>query len=181
MVSTTLSMVAFFALIAWRFVFKGLRPKPLAREITAPRQQHANALEQGLHILDPARVAVIPDYRFENGSDGVPITPKDRAESCLHRIVALTGATKTSQGYVLDVGTTRFFVRDGYVRRQRDASDPKCGCERTCFSLPYNRMPKEEQIATALLQLRNNPALFDRWAAQCGAYKADGQVFTRAQ
>ena len=87
-------MVAFFALIAWRFVFKGLRPRPLAREITAPRQQHTNALEQGLHILDPARVAVIPDYRFENGSDGVPITPKDRAKSYLHRIVALTGREK---------------------------------------------------------------------------------------
>src|SRR5260370_7346205 len=42
-------------------------------------------------------------------------------------------------------------------------------------------MPKAEQIATALLQLRNNPALFDRWAAQSGAFKADGQVFTRAQ
>jgi hypothetical protein len=43
-------------------------------------------------------------------------------------------------------------------------------------------MPKAEQIATALLQLRNNPALFDRWAYQCGlSFKADGQVFTLAQ
>jgi hypothetical protein len=28
----------------------------------------------------------------------------------------------------------------------------------------------------ALLQLTNNPGLFDRWAAQSGAFKADRQV-----
>jgi hypothetical protein len=39
-------------------------------------------------------------------------------------------------------------------------------------------MPKAEQIATALLQLRNKPAPFDRWAAQNGAFKADGQAFS---
>ena len=43
-------------------------------------------------------------------------------------------------------------------------------------------MPKAEQIATALLQLTNNPALFDKWAVQGGlTFKADGQVFTRAR
>jgi hypothetical protein len=43
-------------------------------------------------------------------------------------------------------------------------------------------MPKAEEIATALLQLTNNPALFDKWAVQNGlALKPDGQVFTRAQ
>jgi hypothetical protein len=43
-------------------------------------------------------------------------------------------------------------------------------------------MPKAEQIATALLQFKNNPALFDGWAAQNGlAFKADGQVFSRPQ
>jgi len=39
-------------------------------------------------------------------------------------------------------------------------------------------MPKAEQIATALLQLKNNPALFDEWAAQKSlTFKADGQIF----
>jgi hypothetical protein len=43
-------------------------------------------------------------------------------------------------------------------------------------------MPREEEIATVLLQLANNPALFDKWAVQNGlAFKADGQLFTRAQ
>jgi hypothetical protein len=127
-------------------------------------------------------MTVIADNRFENGAQRLDLFERqDRAKIYLRRIVALTGATQTSHGYVLDVGTTRFFVRDGYVGRQRDASDPKCEYEKTCFYLPYSRMPKAEQIANALLQLRDNPALFDRWAAQSGAYKADGQGFRCAQ
>jgi len=182
MVSATLSLTAFFALIAWRFVFTGLRHRPLAREIAAPQQQHTNVLEQGLHILDLARVAVIPDYRFENGSDGVrPIAPKDRAKTYLRRIVALTGATQMGNGYDINVGTTRFHVRDRYVTRMRDVTDPKCAYEETCFYSADKSMPKAEQIAAALLQLKNNPALFDRWAAQSGAFKADGQAFSPAQ
>ncbi len=85
-------------------------------------------------------------------------------------------------GYVLDVGTSRFHVRDRYVRRLRDWTDPKSAYEETCFYPVHKGMPKLEEIATALLQLTNNPALFDKWAAQNGlAFKADGQVFTRAQ
>jgi len=42
-------------------------------------------------------------------------------------------------------------------------------------------MPKAEEIATVLLQLTNNPALFDRWAAQSGAFRADGHPFRPAQ
>jgi len=119
---------------------------------------------------------------LENGSDGLDLVArKYRAQSYLSRVVALTGATQMGSGYVLDVGTTRFEVRDRYVRRLRDLTDPKCTYEIICFYSAHKEMPKAEQIATALLQLRNNPALFDRWR-QCGiAFKADGQVFTRAQ
>jgi hypothetical protein len=42
-------------------------------------------------------------------------------------------------------------------------------------------MPKAEEIATALLQLMNNPGLFEKWAARNGAFKADGQAFSPAQ
>ena len=43
-------------------------------------------------------------------------------------------------------------------------------------------MPREEEIATVLLQLKNNPALFDKWVIRNGlAFKADGQVFTGGQ
>ena len=67
------------------------------------------------------------------------------------------------------------------LRRVQDVTNPKCAYEETCFYPAHKEMPKAEQIATALLQLKNNPALFDGWAARNGAFKADGQVFTRAE
>ncbi len=174
-----LSMIAFLALIVWRFVFTGLRRRPRIRAIAPQQQRHNNLLEEGLHILDLAEVAIISDNRLENGSDGLHlITPKDRAKTYLRRIVALTGATQMGNSYVLDVGTTRFHVRDRYVRRMRDLTDPKSAYEETCFYPVHKGMPKAEEIATALLQLTDNPALFDSWAAQSGAFKADGQAFS---
>ena len=123
----------------------------------------------------------LPYMAPEQLRDEQPVARKYRAQSYLRRVVALTGATQMGSGCVLDVGTTRFEVRDRYVRRLRDLTDPKCTYEVTCFYSAHKEMPKAEQIATALLQLRNNPALFDSWH-QCGlAFKADGQVFTRAQ
>lgn len=93
----------------------------------------------------------------------------------MRRIVALTGAKQVGNSYVLDVGTTRFSVRDRYVGRLREATDPKCMYRETCFYSAQREMPKAEQIAAALLQLKNNPALFDKWVAQSGLmFKADG-------
>ena len=179
MAATTLSVIAFLALIVWRFVFTGLRRRLFVIKIAAPQQQHINFLEQCLQFLDWSAAG----NRFENGSDGGdPIDRKDRAKTYLRRIVALTGATQMGNVYVLDVGKTRFHVRDRYVRRLRDMTDPECSYEETCFYPVHKGMPKAEEIATALLQLTNNPALFDKWAVQNGlAFKADGQVFTRAQ
>ncbi len=176
-------MIAFLALIVWRIVFAGLHRRPLVRAVAPQQQRRNNLLEQGLHILELAGVAVIPDNCFENRSDAVhPITPKHRAKTYLRRIVALTGATQIDDAYVLDVGKMRFHVRDRYVGRLRDLTDPECTYEETCFYPVHKGMPKAEEIATALLQLTNNPALFDKWAVQNGlAIKADGQVFTRAQ
>ena len=137
---------------------------------------------EALHISDPGGVAVIAGNRFENSSDGLdPLDRKDHAKSYLRRIVALIGATQMGNRYVLDVGTTRFHVRNGYIRRLRVAADPKSAYEETCFYPVHNGMPKAEEIATALLQLANNPELFDKWAVQSGqVFKADGQEFTRA-
>jgi hypothetical protein len=133
-------------------------------------------------LLDRVGLAVIAGDHFENGSQGVgPLEREDRAKAYLRHIVALTGATQMGNNYVLDVGTIRFHVGDRYVRRPRDVGDPKGQYEETCFCLPHNRMPKAEQIATALLELANNPELFERWAAQIGPVKADGQVFACAQ
>ncbi len=171
-------MIAFLALIVWRIVFTGLHRRPLVRAVAPQQQRHNNVLEEDLHISDLGGVAVIAGNRFENSSDFLdPIDRKDRAETYLRRIVALTG-----DAYVLDVGKMRFHVRDRYVRRLRDTTDPECAYEETCFYAVHTGMPKAEEIATALLQLTNNPALFDKWAAQNGlTFKADGQVFTRAQ
>jgi hypothetical protein len=172
MVSVTVSLVAFLALIAWRFVFAGLQRSPSVREINNPRRQ-------GNNLLDRVGAEAIAGERFENRAQGADLWEREeRAKAYLRRIVALTGASQTANNYVLNVGRTRFHVRDRYVRRLRDLTDPKCDYEETCFCLPYSKMPTAEQIATALLQLTNNPALFDLWAAQMAVFKADGQVFT---
>jgi hypothetical protein len=183
MAPANLSTIAFLALTVWRCMFAGLYRRPLARAIALRQQRHNSLLEEGLHISDPGGVAVIAGNRFENRSGDLdPFDRKDRAETYLRRIVALTGATQMGNGYALDIGTTRFHVRDRYVGRLRDMTDPECKYEETCFYPVHKGMPKAEEIATALLQLTNNPALFDNWAVQNGlAIKADGQVFTRAQ
>jgi hypothetical protein len=183
MTPANLSTIAFLALIVWRFVFAGLPRRPLIGPIAPPRQRHNSLLDEGLHFSDPGRTALIAGNRFENNSDGLdPLDPKDRAKRYLRRIAALTGATQMDDAYVLDVGKVRFHVRDRYVSRVRDVTDPECLYEETCFYPVHMGMPKAEEIATALLQLTNNPALFDKWAVQNGlAFKPDGQVFTRAQ
>jgi hypothetical protein len=176
-------MIVVLALMAWRFVLTGLRRRPLARAIAARQEQQNHVLEYGRHILDRAGLAVAAGNRFANRSHRVDrVATEERAETYLRRMVALTGAIKMGNTYVLYVGNTRFHVRDRYVTRLRDVTDPKSAHEETCFYSVHNGIPKAEEIATALLQLANNPGLFDKWAVQNGlAFKADGQVFSRAQ
>jgi len=175
MVTVTVPLVAFLALIAWRFAFAMLQGRPVAREIGDPRRR-------GNNLSDRVGLAVIVGDPFELGAQGVDLFEReDRAKAYLRRIVALTGAVQIDNNYVLEIGTSRFHVRDRYVRRLQGVRDPKCEYEETCFCLPYTRVPTAEQIATALLALANNPALFYRWSAQIGAVKADGGVFARAQ
>ncbi len=183
MVPATLSVIAFLALIVWRIVFTGLHRRPLVRAIVPQQQRHNSLLHESLHVSDSGGVAAIAGSRFENSSDGLdPLDRKDRAKRYLRRVAALTGATQMDDAYVLDVAKMRFHVRDRYVRRLRDITDPECTYEGTCFYSAYEGMPKAEEIATALLQLTNNPAPFDKWAVQNGrAFKADGQVLGRAR
>jgi hypothetical protein len=171
--SATVFCVAFLALFVWRFVFNGQQRRPVVREI---------GVERGLYILERASVVIVSGNRFAHAWDRVgPAGSKDRPKTYLLRIVALTGATQMGNGYGINVGTTRFHVRDRYVGRLRDVNNPEGVYEETCFYSADKSMPIAEQIATALLQLKNNPALFDRWAAQSGAFKADGQAFSPAQ
>ena len=69
-------------------------------------------------------------------------------------------------------------MRDRYVTRLRGGKDAKSHHEHTCFFVPNQEMPSAEQIATALLVLKNDPTLFDKWAVKDGeSFKADGQIF----
>jgi hypothetical protein len=181
MVRVALSLIPFFAVTLRRFVFNRMEREWLVGEVDALRPRQNGPLEQGLYILDPVGLTLVSG-ELENRADGADsVDRKYRAQRYLRRIVALTGAMQIGGAYSLQVGTTRFQVRDRHVSRMQDVSNPKCGYEETCFYPAHTEMPKAEQIATALLQLKNNPALFDGWAAQNGAFKADGQVFTRAQ
>jgi hypothetical protein len=177
MVRVALSLIPFLAVTLRWFVFTGMGREWLVGEIDALRPP----LEQLLCILDPVGLTLVAGELENRADGGDPVERKYRAQTYLRRIVALTGATQMGCGYALDVGTTRFQVRDRYVRRMQDVTSPKCSYEETCYYPAHKEMPKAEQIATALLQLKNNPALFDGWAAHNGAIKADGQVFTRAQ
>ena len=80
-----------------------------------------------------------------------PENVRNHAQSYLLRVVALTNATELGDGYLLNVGTNTFHVRDRYVRRIRGVKDAKSRYEETCFFVPNQGMPSAEQIATALL------------------------------
>lgn len=183
MVRASLPLIAFFIVVVWRIVFAGLQRRSRARRIAAPRRQHNNLLEQGLNRSERAGAGEMADNHSENSSDGLQsVDGKDRAKTYLRRIVALTGATQKRNCYVLEVGKERFHVRNRYVSRIKDLTDPQCTYEETCFYPVLEGMPKAEEIATALLQLKNNPALFDRWAVRNGLpFKADGELFNRPQ
>jgi len=182
MAPAILSVIAFLALVVWRFVFAGAHRRPLTRAIAPRQQRHSDFLAEGPHILEPGGAPVIADGLLENGADDLDrLDPEDCAKRYLQRIAALTGAAQMGDTYVLDVEKTRFYVRTRYVKRLRDTADPECAFEETCFYPLHKDMPLAEEIATALLQLKNNPALFDKWAAQSGAFRADGQAFRPTQ
>jgi hypothetical protein len=98
--------------------------------------------------------------------------PYQRASKYLKRIVALTGAKQEGPGkYRLKAGRRRFLVDSEFVRVISYRS------KSTCFSVAAD-MPSAEVIASALLQLKNNPRLFEVWNAWRGLpFKANGQMF----
>ena len=104
-------------------------------------------------------------------------TPAQRAAEYLKRIVALTGAEQVrGDGYWLKTGRRNFLVDYKFVRviSHRGKS--------TCFSVPTDpNMPSAEVVASALLQLKNNPRLFKKWRKQPGyTFKANGKMFRGA-
>jgi hypothetical protein len=71
----------------------------------------------------------------------------------------LTGAKQDDDGtYHLRAGGTHFLVDYKFVRVI------SCRGESTCFSVVvYPDIPRAEAVAAALLQLKNNPRLFEKW------------------
>ena|SRR5215469_6271103 len=102
------------------------------------------------------------------------VTPTQRAAKYLRRVARLTGAKQVPcGGYWLRAGHSSFLVDCESVRlisRHRES---------TCFSAAtYPDMLGAEVVASALLQLKSNPKLFQKWRRQPGyMFKADGEMF----
>jgi len=101
-------------------------------------------------------------------------TPAQRAAKYLKRIAALTGAEEVrGDSYWLRAGRRNFLVGYQFVRVISDHG------KSTCFSVAADPdLPSAEVIASALLQLKNNPKLFKKWKKQPGSiFKANGKMF----
>jgi hypothetical protein len=104
-------------------------------------------------------------------------TPAQLAAKYLKRVAALTGAEQVrGDSYWLRAGRRNFLVDYKFVRviSRHDKS--------TCFSIATDPdTPSAEVVASALLQLKNNPKLFKKWRKQPGnAFKANGKKFRGA-
>src|SRR5260370_41170682 len=101
-------------------------------------------------------------------------TRAQRAAEYLKRIAALTGAKQDDDGaYHLTAGGTHFLVDYKFVRVISHRG------ESTCFSVvAYPDIPHAEVVASALLHLKNNPRLFEKWRERPGdTFKANGKLF----
>lgn len=103
-------------------------------------------------------------------------TPVQRATKYLKRIAALTGAMQVcGDSYRLTAGRMHFLVDSKFVR----VISPRG--ESTCFYVAADPdMPGAEVVASALLHLKNNPKLFEKWRELQGyTFKANGRMFRR--
>src|SRR5712692_11621456 len=104
-------------------------------------------------------------------------TPNQRAAEYLKRVAALTGAEQVRGDiYWLRAGRRNFLVDYKFVRVISHHG------KSTCFSVAADPdMPSAEVVASALLQLKNNPRLFKKWRKQPGyTFKANGKMFRGA-
>jgi len=100
--------------------------------------------------------------------------PAQRAAKYLKRVAALTGAEQVrGDSYWLRAGRRHFLVDSKFVRVISSRG------ESTCFSVAADPdMPGAEAVASALLQLKNNPRLFEKWRELQGyTFKANGKMF----
>jgi hypothetical protein len=114
--------------VVWRFVLTGLQQRPFPRGILAPHVENDNVVRRPLFHMGLPCAELLGGGGWGPGSYQIDLVQAEsRADMYLRRVLVLTGATQTENAYVLDVGTTRFHVRDRYIKRLRDKSDPKGG------------------------------------------------------
>ena len=104
-------------------------------------------------------------------------TPARRAAEYLKRVARLTGAEHVrDDSYRLRCGRRSLLVDYKFVRAISRRG------EATCFSVAADPdMPSAEVVASALLQLKNNPGLFEKWRQLRGyPFKANGKMFKYA-
>ena len=101
-------------------------------------------------------------------------TPAQRAAEYLKRVAALMGTEHVcGDSYWLRAGRRNFLVNYEFVRVISHH------VKSTCLSVATAPdMPSAEVVASALLQLKNNPRLFKKWRKRPGyAFKANGKMF----
>ena len=101
-------------------------------------------------------------------------TPGQRAAKYLKRVATLTGAKQIGvDSYWLRAGHRDFLVDYKFVHLIAHHG------KSTCFSVAADPdMPGAEAVASALLQLKNNPRLFEKWRELQGyTFKANGRMF----
>src|SRR6266849_5494217 len=101
-------------------------------------------------------------------------TQAQRAAKYLKRIAALTGAKQVcGESYRLTAGRMHFWVNFKFVLVMPPRS------ESTSFSVAADPdMPSAEVVASALLQLKNNARLFEKWRDwPAHTFKANGKMF----
>jgi hypothetical protein len=101
-------------------------------------------------------------------------TPAERAAEYLERIAVLTGAEQDVDGtYHVSAGGRHFLVGYNFVRLISHRG------ESTCFSVVADPdTPNAEVVASALLHLKNNPRLFEKWLERPGdTFRANGKLF----
>lgn len=100
-------------------------------------------------------------------------TSAERAAEYLKRIAALTGAKQVcGDSYRLKAGRRHFLVDSKFVR----VISPRG--ESTCFFVVTDPdKPSAEVVASALLQLKNNARLFEKWREwPARTFKANGKM-----
>src|SRR5258707_1192617 len=151
-VAATLLSCVFLALIIWGIAFVGSQRWLLVGEIVLQQGRPNNRPAWGFH------------YHFENHSSGAGDNVRAQAQRYLLRVVALTRARQVDDGdYLLPTGRMRLLVGDKFIRVSSNQG------ESTCFSVSADwDMPRAELVASALLQLKNNPGLFKQWREMQG-------------